>query len=88
MTPEALRQILGSIIILQLTTILVLSFLGIAANNPFKRGKRTKKVALDDKSLYNIVNTLLEYCVQKKDNEGAMLITAFGKHLYDKKLKK
>ena len=87
MTLELSRLIMTVITVGQ--TILFIFVLWIVCMGlPRKTTRKAKKVAFNDKTLYNTVNTLLEYCVQKKDNEGAMLITAFGKHLYDKKLPK
>lgn len=87
MTPEALKHLLGLMLLIQIVTFVVISALFVLQNMRM-RPKKTKKVVIDDNAMYNTINTLLEYCTQKKDNEGAMLVTAFGKHLYDKRLKK
>jgi len=70
------------LLLIEITQFIVLIRLkGSSTRKPTK-----KKVALSEKILYNTVSTLLNHCQDTKDKEGAMLITAFGKHLYDKKI--
>ena len=47
---------------------------------------RKKKAGLQDREVYDILDTLLNHCKACKDKEGSMLITAYGKRLYDSKV--
>ena len=64
----------------QIVTMLATVYL---VTSTFPRPKGSKKLAIEGKVLYNTVDTLLEHCKRTRDTEGAMLIVAFGKHLYD-----
>lgn len=35
---------------------------------------------------HELVEILIERCILRKDEEGAMLISTYGKHLYDQKM--
>ena len=72
------------ILLLLIETAQFLALIWIMNSSP--RKPRKKKVTLSEKILYNTVSTLLNHCKDTKDKEGTMLIAAFGKHLYDRKI--
>lgn len=45
-----------------------------------------KSAPANDLDEHELVDELLRKCLARDDEEGAMLITAYGKHLYDNKM--
>jgi hypothetical protein len=48
---------------------------------------KRKKITNDDVSIHEVVESLLTIAEADGDEEGVMLLTAYGKHLYDRREK-